>query len=103
MRHTPLTDDQEAAALAHLRTDHAAHVLIIARAFGPDPEASDARALAIDADGLDLEITAAGRPTTVTVPFAHRLTTAAQLTERFATLYRAARHTLGLPPTPDPV
>lgn len=103
MRHTPLTEEQEAAALAHLTSEHAAEVLAIARAFGPDPEASAARAVAIDADSLDLLVTVAGHPRTVTVPFAHRLTTPEQLTERFATLHRAARHALGLPPAPDPV
>ncbi len=102
MRHTPLTEEQEAAALAHLAADHAAHVLVIARAFGPDPEANEARVIAIDADGLDLEVTFRDEPRRVTVPFAHRLTTPEQLTERFATLHRAARHALGLPPTPDP-
>lgn len=102
MRHTPLSEEQEAAALAHLAAEHAGQVLAIARAFGPDPEAGQARVVAIDADGLDLAITTSGGPRTVTVPFAHRLTAASQLTERFATLHRAARHALGLPPAPDP-
>jgi putative heme iron utilization protein len=102
VRHTPFSEDEEAAIVAHLSSDHAAELLTIARAFGPGPHVTDAAVAAIDTDGMDLWVTVDGQQRPAQVPFATRLHDRADVTEQFAVLTRAARHTLGLPPAPDP-
>lgn len=97
------------AAAAHLNADHAAEVALLAKAFGvpagerastADRGLQDVEVVAIDQDGLDLVIGPERR--SLRVPFPHRLHRAEDLTAGFALLLRAARHTLGLPPAPDP-
>jgi putative heme iron utilization protein len=103
MSHSPFPATQHQAVTAHLADEHAAELLLLARAFGGGAALTRAVLLGFDQDGIDLLVGSDGandRP--LWVPFPHRLTTRAHLDREFALLVRTARHTLGLPPDDDP-
>jgi putative heme iron utilization protein len=103
MSHSPFPPTEHQAVTAHLAEDHAADLLLLARAFGGGPELTRAHLVGFDQDGLDLVVgpdDGAQRP--LWVPFPHRLSTPAHLDREFALLVHTARHALGLPPGDDP-
>lgn len=103
MSHSPFAPAQHQAVTAHLAEDHAAELLVLARAFGGGREVTRAHLAGFDQDGLDLVVGANDRPDRpLWVPFPHRLTVPEHLDRELALLVRTARHTLGLPPGEDP-
>ena len=65
MSHGPHGD-----TLQHINTDHLDELLAIARAFGGHADATSARAVSIDAKGIDLALETLGGPATVHLGFA---------------------------------
>jgi putative heme iron utilization protein len=103
MSHSPFTPSQHQAVTAHLATEHAAELVLVARAFGGGRDLTHAHLVGFDQDGLDLLVASGDAPQrALWVPFPHRLSTPAHLDREFALLVRTARHTLGLPPGGDP-
>lgn len=96
-------DDAFGPLRAHLQADHHDELVLIARAFGPDPDTTQVTLTDIAVDGLRLELREAhGARRCLDVPFATRLHRPADAKVQFATLVRAARHALGLPEAADP-
>lgn len=80
-----------ASAIAHMNSDHADAVLAYARGLAGLAWAQDATVERIDAAGLDLRVTGAGRTETVRVPFEPPLTGPEQLRPALVALAERAR------------
>jgi putative heme iron utilization protein len=68
------TPEVVARIAQHMNEDHAADNVLICRALGGQPAATEARVSGLDADGMTFVATVDGRPVPVTIPFSTRLT-----------------------------
>ena len=89
-----------AAVTRHMNDDHADDALLICRALGGQPAATQARTTGLDADGIEFAVTVGATETPVRIPFAHRLTERAQIRREVVRMYRDACHQLGVAPRP---
>lgn len=79
MPDTQLSDEVRAAVedtMEHFNANHADTVLLLARFVAGAPDATDAEAVAVDADGVDFAVVVDGRRTTARMAFATPATTA---------------------------
>lgn len=90
---TPLEPDAVAAITRHLDEDHPEDTLLLCRTLGGQPEATSARAVGVDLDGLDLEADVDGRAVPVRLPFDAPIEERAQVRHAIVALY--ARVTSG--------
>jgi putative heme iron utilization protein len=68
------TPEVTAQIARHMNEDHAADNVLICRALGGQPDATEARVSELDADGMTFVATVEGRPVPVRIPFSTRLT-----------------------------
>lgn len=97
---TEYLDEHADALLEHLNDDFAPAVLQVGRGLGGRPEATDCRATAIDAAGLDAVVTDAEGDHVVRIAFAEPATGPDDLTARLLDLVTQAREVLGEDTTP---
>lgn len=95
MTHQPtpaLVLDREAIAAItrHLDEDHAEDTLLLCRTLGGQPDATSARAVGVDADGLDLEAQVDGRPVPVRLVFDAPVEERAEVRHAVVALYERA-------------
>ena len=57
----------------HMNEDHADAILLYAKVFANADQATSARMLKIDAEGMDLNVRAHDAETSMRIPFDHRL------------------------------
>lgn len=98
MSANPFTDDVVDAVCRHMNEDHADDTLLICRALGQRADASAARVVGVDADGLDLVARTPSGEVGVRIPFAARLGAREQIRAEVVRLYREACHLLGVEP-----
>ncbi|MBU7584811.1 MAG: DUF2470 domain-containing protein [Nostoc sp. TH1S01] len=75
----------------HMNEDHADAVLLYAQAFGAVSEATSARMLSIDAQGMDLSVQVNGGATPVRIQFDHVLVDAEDAHQTLIAMVRQAR------------
>ena len=91
-----------AAVLAHMNGDHADDNLLIARAFGPEPNAIAATMVAFDGDGGDWRArSASGEEIVVRVPWVGGpIDERPQVRREIVALYDESCRRLGIEPRP---
>jgi putative heme iron utilization protein len=75
----------------HMNDDHADAVLLYAKAFAGTPEATAARMLRIDAEGMDLDVQKNGVSASARVSFDHELKDAEDAHQTLIAMVRQAR------------
>ncbi|MEW9554486.1 DUF2470 domain-containing protein [Nonomuraea sp. NPDC050783] len=95
MSTTPFTADAVEAIKRHMNDDHAGDALLIVRALGGRPAATEAVTSDVDAEAIEFTIDGGER---VRVPWGEPLTERAQVRKAVVTLYRRACAELGVPP-----
>jgi heme iron utilization protein len=85
------------AAIAHLNTDHADALLVIAQALGGYPDATAARCSGLDRRGIDLALDTPRGRAPARVPFSATLTESAQLRAATVELTLRARAAANAP------
>lgn len=105
---TPLTIDEYAAASSdplaavapglatHLTGEQGGVLVLLVRAFGGMPGASDAHLAGIDRHGMDLLVTTPNGRDTVRLTFGHPVATPEEVRRELVMLARAARFKLGV-------
>jgi NADPH-dependent ferric siderophore reductase len=93
-------DEHAEALLEHLNDDFAAAVLQVGRGLGGRPDATECRATAIDATGLDAVVTDAEGDHVVRIAFTEPATGPDDLTIRLLDLVSRAQDVLGEDSTP---
>lgn len=93
-------DEHAEALLEHLNDDFAAAVLQVGRGLGGRPDATECRATAIDAAGLDAVVTDAEGDHVVRIAFTEPATGPDDLTVRLLDLVSRAQEVLGEDSTP---
>jgi hypothetical protein len=101
MAHT-FDDDTLAGVLGHMNSDHTDDNILIARAFGTDPEPAASTMTAFDGDGGDWVVTAAdGTTGELRVPWpGGPITERREVRREIVALYDASCARLGLEPRP---
>jgi putative heme iron utilization protein len=94
----PFPPEVVAQIMHHMNVDHAGDSLLICRALGGHPAASDARMTGMDADGIDFEATVEGSSTPVRLPWSQTLKARPQVREEVVRMYREACAVLGITP-----
>ena len=84
----------------HMNEDHAEDTLLIVRAVGERPDATDAKMLGLDNDGADYEVTSPAGVETIRIPWARRLEERIEIRQDIVRLYDESCAKLGLPPRP---
>jgi putative heme iron utilization protein len=69
----PITPEISDRICKHMNEDHAEAIALYARVFGNTPEATQAQMLAIDPQGMNLNVQVDGTETTVRIAFDHTL------------------------------
>jgi putative heme iron utilization protein len=87
-------EPQALDAVTHLNEDHADALLIMAKAFGAHPEASEASCVRADRYGLDLELETPEGTRATRVSFAERVNAPGGLRAATVDLARRAREAL---------
>ena len=91
-----------AGVLAHMNSDHSDDNILIARAFGPDPEPALATMLGFDGEGGQWRVTGvAGAESTIHVPWpGGPITERREVRREIVALYDEACARLGVEPRP---
>ena len=98
MPHTQLADDVRQVVddtLEHFNANHADTVLLLARHAAGAPDASDAEAVAVDAEGVDFDVRVGCHRTTARMPFAAITATADDVSLQVMALLGQARRRAG--------
>lgn len=98
MPHTPLAPDVRQVVddtLEHFNANHADTVLLLARHAAGAPDASDAEAVSVDAEGVDFDVRVGAHRTTTRMPFAALAATADEVSLQVMTLLGQARQRAG--------
>ena|SRR5437868_5604158 len=90
---TPFTPDVVDAIKRHMNDDHTDDALLIVRALGDRPDATEATTSDVTADAIRFTIDGGEQ---VTVPWGETLTERAQVRKAVVVLYRQACAKLGL-------
>ncbi len=90
--------EEEAAVLRHMNGDHAADSLLMVRALGAQPGATDATATGVDKGGIDFLATVDGTQLTVRIPWAKELASRAEVRGEVVRLYNESCAALGIVP-----
>jgi heme oxygenase len=94
----PFPPEVVAQIMKHMNGDHAADSVLICRAFGGQPDATEAVMSGMDADAIEFDVTVDGGVVATRIPFSRRLTQRAEVRVEVTRLYHEARAELGLPP-----
>ncbi len=90
-----------AGVLGHMNDDHSDDNLLIARAFGPDRDAVDARMTDFDGDGGDWHVETTGGALSIRVPWpGGAITERREVRREIVALYDEACARLGVEPRP---
>ena len=82
----------------HMNEDHADDTLLIARALGARPDATDARMIGLDNDGGDYEVVTPSGTETIRIPWARRLSERIEIRQEIVRMYDESCEILGLEP-----
>ena len=93
MEHPRFPPESERHMIEHMNAEHADANLLYAQVYGQRWQATGARMLALDQDGMELEVTLPAGRTRLRLPFDHRLHDAKDA-ER--TLVAMARYAQGI-------
>lgn len=77
--------------LGHLTRDHPDTILFLARHLSGRPDATEASVVAVDSDGVDLEVTGAGGPETARLVFTSPISSVPELQRQVRGWLSAAR------------
>jgi putative heme iron utilization protein len=69
----PITPEISDRICAHMNDDHAEAILLYAKVFAKTPNATSARLVSIDPEGMDLTALVEAKSTPLRVSFDHRL------------------------------
>jgi len=73
MEHPQFSPESERYMIEHMNAEHADANLLYAQVYGQMWQATGARMLVLDHDGMELEVTLPGGRTHLRLPFDHRL------------------------------
>ncbi|MEM7323202.1 MAG: SIP domain-containing protein [Actinomycetota bacterium] len=92
---SPEVREQVDLTIEHVNGNHADTVLFIARHHGSVPNATDAEAIDVDSEGLDVRVVVDGETTTTRLPFTNPVTTAPEVQGEVLGMISTARQTVG--------
>ncbi|MBW4464100.1 MAG: DUF2470 domain-containing protein [Pegethrix bostrychoides GSE-TBD4-15B] len=87
----PFTPEVSDRICKHMNDDHAEAILLYARAFAKMPEATAARMLRIDAEGMDLDVQKNDASSSARIQFDHELQDAEDAHQTLIAMVRQAR------------
>jgi putative heme iron utilization protein len=70
----PITPEVSQRICAHMNDDHAEAILLYAKVYGKAEEATAAKMITIDPEGMDLSVALNGEDTILRIPFERHLT-----------------------------
>ncbi|MEL6984115.1 MAG: DUF2470 domain-containing protein, partial [Actinomycetota bacterium] len=92
---SPEVREQVELTLEHVNGNHADTVLFIARHHGDVPTATDAEAVDVDADGVDVNVVVDGETTSTRLRFANPVSTAPEVQGEVLAMIATAREMVG--------
>lgn len=87
----PITPEVSQRICAHMNDDHAEAVLMYAKVYGQAEDATAATMMAIDPEGMDLDVMLGAEATTIRVPFERSLTDSEDAHQVLIAMVRQAR------------
>lgn len=87
-----------AQIMNHMNVDHAGDSVLICRALGGQPGASEAQMTGMDSDGIDFSAVVDGTELPVRIAWSQRLTARPQVREEVVRMYQQACAVLGVTP-----
>lgn len=87
----PFTPEISDRICKHMNDDHADAVLLYAKSFAGTPDATAARMLRIDAEGMDLDVQKSNDSTVARVSFDHELKDSEDAHQTLIAMVRKAR------------
>jgi putative heme iron utilization protein len=87
----PITPEVSQRICAHMNDDHAEAVLMYAKVYGQQENATAATMKAIDPEGMDLDVMLGAEATTIRVPFERSLTDSEDAHQVLIAMVRQAR------------
>lgn len=90
------TPDVVAAVAKHMNDDHGADNVVICRAFGPDPDVTDATMTGMDAGGIDFAASGPGGEVDVRIPWGGPIESRGDVRVEVVRLFHAACERLGI-------
>lgn len=90
--------EESAAILRHMNGDHAEDSVLMVRAFGGHPDATDAQVTGVDKGGIDFRAVVDGSERGVRIPWGRTLSARAEVRGEVVRLYRESCAALGIEP-----
>ncbi len=90
--------EESAAILRHMNGDHAEDSVLMVRALGGQPNATNASVTGVDKAGIDFAAEVNGTETKVRIPWARTLTARAEVRGEVVRLYNESCAALGIEP-----
>ncbi|NDL57794.1 DUF2470 domain-containing protein [Phytoactinopolyspora mesophila] len=98
MSDNPFAPDVITAVAEHMSDEHDDDSLLIVRALGGVPEASEATVVHLDGTGVDFRVVVDGAERTVRVPWSRPLTERPEIRQEFVRMYQESAKALDIPP-----
>lgn len=90
--------EESAAILRHMNGDHASDSVLMVRALGGQPGATDATVTGVDKAGIDFRAVVDGSERSVRIPWARTLAARAEVRGEVVRLYQESCAALGIEP-----